>query len=152
MTYAYGNRLYEFSPECLAFLETRRQLSCISRENGGQLFARFTRDQVRIEVATVTKGRSRRTRLGFWPDREAERADILQLFKQGLHYVGDWHTHPERIPEPSMTDEAKMLEIFQQSAHELEAMLMVIVGQAAFAEGGLFVGAVSSVGVTPLYP
>lgn len=150
VNFKYNNRVYEFEADCLAAFESNRQGKWLSREIGGQLFARFVGDVVRIEAATITKGRSRRNRFGFLPDRSAERADIKAMFDRGLHYVGDWHTHPEPIPSPSSEDKTKMLEIFRESTHELDSMLMVIVGQEALPDG-LFVGAVNNHGVTSLY-
>lgn len=150
MNFKYNNRVYEFEADCLAMFELNRQGKWLSREIGGQLFARFVGAVVRIEAATITKGRSRRSRFGFLPDRSAEKADIKAMFDRGLHYVGDWHTHPEPIPNPSSEDKTKMLEIFRESKHELDSMLMVIIGQEA-SPRGLFVGAVNKHGVTSLY-
>ncbi len=141
MKYKFEDYLYEFDTASLVILETNRQRSRLSREIGGQLFARFHDRLIKIESVTITKGKSRRTRFGFWPDRSAEQADIKNLFEQGLHYIGDWHTHPEAIPTPSETDKSKMLEIFRLSTHELDSMLIVIVGLSPFPEG-LFVGSV----------
>lgn len=149
MKFIYQDVVYEFSADCLAALAQHRQRAPLSRENGGQLFARFEQDRIFVETATTTRGRSRRLRFGFWPDRDAERADIQALFKDGLHYVGDWHSHPESRPRPSQPDESKMREIFDQSKHELLSMLLVIVGQDEF-PAGLFVGAVAAGGVTEL--
>lgn len=150
MKYVHNSYRFLFTDECLVTLSAQRQVSCISRENGGQLFARFADDTIRVEVATITKGRSKRARFGFWPDRIAEQADIAKLFDLGLHYVGDWHTHPEVQPTPSPIDKTKVIEIFRQSTHELPAMLIVIVGQAPFPKG-LYVGAVSTEGVVSLH-
>lgn len=150
MNFKYNNRVYEFEADCLAMFESNRQRKRLSREIGGQLFARFVGDVVRIETATITKGGSKRSRFGFLPDRSAEKADIKTMFDRGLHYVGDWHTHPEPIPSPSPEDRAKMLEIFRESIHELDSMLMVIIGQEALPRG-LFVGAVNKHGVISLY-
>jgi len=151
LNYSYRDLRFEFSDSCLEQLASRRQTSCVRREIGGQLFARVEGGTYRIEHATVTRGRSRRARFGFWPDRAAEKADILRLFEQDLHYVGDWHTHPEPTPHPSAIDSAEMLDIFRRSKHELAAMLLVIVGQSAFPKG-LFVGAVHGLGVQSLHP
>lgn len=151
MNYSFRDLRIYFTGDCLEHLASRRQTSCFSREMGGQLFGRVDGSNYRIELATVTRGRSRRARFGFWPDRVAERADIVKLFEEGLHYVGDWHTHPEHIPHPSATDTAEMLDIFRRSKHELAAMLLVIVGKSVFPEG-LFVGAVNGDGVQGLCP
>ena len=146
MKYKFKECIYEFDADSLVTLDVNRQRSHFSREIGGQLFARFHDNLIRIEAVTITKGRSRRSRFGFWPDRSAEQADINYLFEQGLHYIGDWHTHPQKIPTPSGRDNSKMLEIFRLSAHELDSMLMVIVGLASFPKG-LFVGCVQQDGI-----
>lgn len=119
----------------------------LSREKGGQLFATFVKGKVLVVRATVVKGAS--SRFSFWPDRAAEQGQIDNLFTEGLHYVGDWHSHPERQPTPSGPDRQKMVDIFRSSKHELSLMLMAIVGQADF-PGGLFLGAVTAQGVTAL--
>jgi integrative and conjugative element protein (TIGR02256 family) len=145
--YVFQGQTYLFSSTCADALSSNRQRNFLAKEIGGQLFARFKEGVIVVEIATVTSGRSRRTKFGFWPDREAERQDIARLFKDGLHYIGDWHTHPEKHPTPSSTDIHKALEIFKKSQHELNAMLMVIVGQARFPDG-LFVGAVTALNVS----
>lgn len=132
---------YVFGDDCLATFAAHRQRSQLSRETGGQLFGRFNADHILITHASETKGRSKRQRFGFWPDRNAEQADIQTLYARGLHYLGDWHTHPEQEPTPSPADTKKIVDIFRESHHELQVMFMVIVGLAEF-PGGLFVGAV----------
>ena len=149
MKFVFQGTSYVFSDACLEMLASHRQRSVLSRETGGQLFVRFEPNRVLIDRATLTKGFTKRSRFSFWPDREAERADIKVLFNEGLHFIGDWHTHPEPRPTPSRPDTTKMLEVFQQSLHELQVMLLVIVGQDEFPEG-LYVAAVSTQGVAPL--
>lgn len=139
------------APACLDELAQHRQKTWLSLENGGQLFARMNDERITVERISVTKGRSRRTRFGFLPDRVAEQADIDAMFAAGLHYVGDWHSHPEAAPTPSSSDEVKLTDIFRKSNHELQFMLLVIVGQAAFPRG-LYVGAVEAGGVLRLDP
>ncbi|GAB3656365.1 Mov34/MPN/PAD-1 family protein [Ramlibacter alkalitolerans] len=151
MNFVFQGTPYVFSESCLETLGTHRQRSCLSRETGGQLFARFEQQRVLVDCATLTRGKSKRSRFSFWPDREAERRDIKALFDQGLHYIGDWHTHPEARPTPSRPDTVKMQEVFRQSVHELEVMLLVIVGQSEFPDG-LYVGAVATGAVTQLKP
>jgi len=147
LTFAQGRVVLPSA--CLDDLAQHRQKTWLSLENGGQLFARIAGETLTVERITVTKGRSRRTRFGFLPDRAAEQADIDAMFASGLHYVGDWHTHPEATPTPSMADEAKLRDIFDKSNHELEFMLLIIVGQADFPRG-LFAAAVASGGTFPM--
>lgn len=110
-----------------------------SREAGGQLFARFEGKIIRIEKATGPRPSDRRSLMTFIPDRLAERREIKRLFKEGLHYVGDWHTHPESSPKPSETDIESFKEMFRKSRHKLASFVIVISGTVASPEG-LFVG------------
>jgi integrative and conjugative element protein (TIGR02256 family) len=146
MKFAFAQVRVLFTPACLDELAQHRQETWLSLEDGGQLFARIEGDKMTVERVTVTKGRSRRTRFGFLPDRAAEQADIDAMFAAGLHYVGDWHTHPEAAPIPSSSDKVKLTDIFRKSSHELQIMLLVIVGQAKFPHG-LYVGAVDGTGL-----
>ena len=120
-------------------LKRHRQSSPISREAGGQLFARFEGNTIRIERATGPRPSDRRSLMTFVPNRLAERREIKRLFKQGLHYVGDWHTHPESLPKPSQTDTDSFREMFRKSRHKLASLVIVISGTAAPPEG-IFVG------------
>lgn len=123
----------------LAHFERHRQLTPESKEAGGQLFARFDGDIIRIERATGPRPSDRRSLMTFVPNRLAERREIKQLLRERLHYVGDWHTHPEPRPRPSRTDIDSFRDMFRKSRHRLESFVMVIVGTAAAPEG-LFVG------------
>jgi integrative and conjugative element protein (TIGR02256 family) len=71
----------------------------------------------------------------FRPDRSAERKEIRKLFEEGLHYLGDWHTHAQRRPHPSGIDLESMSELVLKSRHELSGFLMVIVGSSEPPEG-----------------
>ena len=109
------------------------------REAGGQLFARFDRgNAARIVRATGPRWSDRRGRFYFCPNRWAERREILRLFRDGEHFVGDWHTHPEDHPTPSGTDITSIQDMFRRSRHSLGAFVMVIVGIGRL-PNGLFV-------------
>lgn len=141
MKFTHRGSSIQLAAPCLKTLRAHRQRTRFRREIGGQLFARFIDGDLVIERATCVKGV--RSRFSFHPNRGDEQREIDALFGQGLHYVGDWHTHPESTPTPSRLDRTKMLEIFQQSRHQLPYMLMAIVGLEPF-PAGLFLGAVES--------
>lgn len=104
-------------------------------EAGGQLFGVVQGQSVRLMRATGPRNSDRRGRFFFIADRFAERREISTLHKSGLHYLGDWHTHPEAFPAPSSTDLSSMADLFVRSKHDLNAFLMVIVGTADFPNG-----------------
>jgi len=112
-----------------------RQLKPGMPEAGGQLFGAVEGQCIKLKLATGPRSSDRRGRYYFFADRHAERREIGALHKSGLHYFGDWHTHPQTVPTPSGTDLASMADLFARSKHELNAFLMVIVGTAMFPDG-----------------
>ena len=103
-------------------------------EAGGQLFARITRYEIFVEEATGPRPTDRRGRTHYTPDRQAERREILERFALGLHYVGDWHTHPERVPTPSHVDRFTISDCSRRSNHKLACFLLIVVGNGSFPE------------------
>ena len=97
IAYVIGNsgQTLVLTDPVIEHLLCHRQFGPGSREAGGQLFARFEGKTIRIERATGPRPSDRRSLMAFVPNRLAERREITRLFKEGLHYVGDWHTHPE---------------------------------------------------------
>lgn len=140
----YG--LVEVSDDVLNTLNRYRQVEHLSNEAGGQLFARFEADEMKISRATEPTSKSRRGRYFFWPSRREEQREIESLYTEGLHYVGDWHSHPEPYPEPSTDDVEKIQGIYANSKHDLSCILMLIVGTSEDADG-LWLGSVSRAGV-----
>ena len=115
--------------EVLEHFSRYRQIGMNSKETGGQLFAKLEEKRIIVEKATGPRTIDKRGRFHFIPTRKAEQREINNMFSYGLHYVGDWHTHPEKRPSPSRTDISSMSECFQKSKHELDAFILIIVGQ-----------------------
>jgi len=120
-----------FSLEVLDHFYNNRQIEPLSRETGGQLFAEIQNDVIYISSVTGPRKLDSRGRFFFAPIRWLEQREIKAQFNNGLHYVGDWHTHPQQIPEPSALDIKSMRECFVKSKHELPFFILVIVGQVA---------------------
>lgn len=124
-----------FSSEVVEHFATHRQEGRVKTEIGGQLFARFERGEVRVVRATGPNAADKRGWTWFRPDLRKQNVEIQRLFQEGFHFVGDWHTHPEREPAPSSWDTDSMKDCFKKSRHQLKAFLMVIVGRAGFPNG-----------------
>ena len=123
-------------PEVLAHFETHKQRRWISREAGGQLFARFDGARmVCIVEATGPRRTDKRSLFGYRPDRLAEKVEITQRYARDLHFVGDWHTHHQKYPEPSSTDEKNIGELVRLSSHGLSGFMLIVVGQEQFPKG-----------------
>lgn len=129
-----GQRLI-FSDHVIQHFLKHRQLRCWHREAGGQLFARITPPDIIIDDVTGPRPGDRRSRYFYGPDRKSEQQEILDRYERDLHYIGDWHTHPENIPAPSQTDMQSISETFKNSTHALNYFALVIVGRNLPPEG-----------------
>lgn len=104
-------------------------------EAGGQIFARFIGSKIVIERVTGPKTSDVRTRYSHSASRHIAQAEVEMLHTSGLHYIGDWHTHPQRRPHPSRRDKMTMASRVRRSEHQLHGMIFIIVGTAAFPAG-----------------
>lgn len=118
-----------FESGVLSHFARHRQLRFWHYEAGGQLFARIDGHRIVVSEATGPRPNDKRGRHFFEPDRRSEQAEIDALFARGLHYIGDWHTHPERSPMPSRRDHATMSSRVCLSRHRLAGFVFVIIGQ-----------------------
>ncbi|MDI1229432.1 MAG: Mov34/MPN/PAD-1 family protein [bacterium] len=124
-----------FEESVIACFEKHRQLDPKSTEAGGQLYARYSEGEVLVCKATGPKENDKRGRFFFLPNRKSERAEIRENYADGLHFVGDWHTHPESIPEPSIKDLKSIRNCYRDSEHSLKYFIMVIIGTESFPSG-----------------
>ncbi|MGO3927349.1 Mov34/MPN/PAD-1 family protein [Rhodopseudomonas pseudopalustris] len=121
-----------FSTGVLNHLAKHRQTHWWHAEAGGQLFARFEVPNIVVEKATGPRKSDRRSRFCYVPNRSIEQREINQLHGEGLHFIGDWHTHPESIPSPSYWDAESMRDLFNRSDHKLNGIVLAIVGRESF--------------------
>ena len=120
---------FELSTATLEIFNRYRQ-DHASLEAGGLLFAEFRLPDILITEASRPNKQDKRTRNRFIPARKPRKRLIEQRFNEGLHLVGEWHTHPQERPVPSPIDLESMQDSFSKSKHELNAFLLVIVGSS----------------------
>ena len=128
------SRLVLTDPAILHFKKSR-QLRVWSRESGGQLFATFDGPVVTVREVTGPRRSDRRGRWYFRPDRAAEIAEITVMYKRGLHFIGDWHTHPQDVPQPSTLDVDSLADCVRRSEHQLLGFFLIVVGRQLPPEG-----------------
>jgi len=126
-----------------------RQAKPRDKEAGGQLFAQFRGPDVVIVEATGPTLLDHRSRYHFEPSRWLQRRQIRRKHAVGLHFVGDWHTHPEERGRPSGDDLESMKDCFRRSRHDLNAFVLIIIGIASPPEGW-YVSLVTSGGALQL--
>jgi integrative and conjugative element protein (TIGR02256 family) len=118
------------SNEVLETFHKSRQIKKAQKEVGGQLFAKISQKEITIIKTYLPNRRDKRTYYSFLPNRKKQMEEIYLSFSHGLHYVGDWHTHPEEFPTPSYIDLESMKECFSKSKHELNNFMLIIVGNS----------------------
>jgi integrative and conjugative element protein (TIGR02256 family) len=114
--------------EVLAHFRSHRQDRWWGSEAGGQLFARFEEGRILVVEATGPRPSDRRGRTSYHPDKRAERREIVERHSAGLHFVGDWHTHPEAQPTPSVADLQSIADCVRRSSHHLAGFILMVVG------------------------
>ena len=130
--YPIGNsgQIIILTDEVLQYFWQHRQKLPHQKEAGGQLFARIVDSEIHIAEATGPRKTDHRGRTFYHPDRRLEQAEIDVRYPLGLHYVGDWHSHPTRYPRASDTDIENLGESVARSEHQLNAFVLIIVGTA----------------------
>lgn len=121
------NLTIEFTELSVNVLQKYRQTFC-RKESGGMLFCEALDDDV-IRVSCVSEPDKKDIRSFFFfkhNDRAAQ-SKIDFFHQQGLHYVGDWHTHPQLVPTPSQQDIDSIKSIYNNSKHHLQYMILLIV-------------------------
>ena len=117
--------------DCFEHWARFRQTRFWHVERGGLLFSPTVGSiDGHIDIVSTTgptKGdRAGRTWLKF--NHAQVRRDIDLKFEQGQHFVGYWHTHPERRPVPSSSDRYALTENLAAGGISLHRMIAVIVG------------------------
>ena len=100
-------------------------------EAGGVLLGSRATHELRVELATEPGGDDRARHRSF--ERCPRRAQTLineawQKSEGRCNYLGEWHTHPEAHPKPSMQDRKMIRQMFRQAKPCPEVLLLLIVG------------------------
>lgn len=95
-------------------------------ENGGMLAGRYSADRHTVYIEKVVVPMEKLTgRTTFMRNTQGLERVWNQLAKEGLRYVGEWHSHPNGSTQYSGTDLAAMIDIEKEVAIENPIMLIV---------------------------
>lgn len=118
-------------PKCVAHWWKYRQTRIWHREAGGLLFApTIGTDDGRIEICTVSGPFStdRRRRYSVEFDHARCIDEIQTQFHDGRHFVGYWHTHPEKSPSISGIDRRAFIRNLRSEGIEIDRILALVIG------------------------
>ena len=95
-------------------------------ENGGMLAGRYSADRHTVYIEKVVVPVEKKTdRTSFIRNANGLEKIWEQLAKEGLRYVGEWHSHPNGSSQYSGTDLAAMIDIEKEIAIENPILLIV---------------------------
>lgn len=116
-------------PDVVEWFIAQRQTSWLSIEAGGQLFGRATNGQWVVEICTGPRPTDVRSTCRYAPDVNAENKEIMEMYERGMHFLGDWHTHYQKIPTPSRQDIVATQRCYHGAITGLPGFLMIVVGK-----------------------
>lgn len=125
-------RLVVFAPDVLQLFKQHRQRFACQTEAGGILLGHRRGRNLEVVLATPPMHKDLRSSFLFErkPDGHAEVALQAWLAANGtVDYLGEWHTHPQRTPEPSVMDRIEWRKL--GNAYPRKVLLTVVVGTRA---------------------
>lgn len=128
---AQDRSLVVISTEVANILVSYRQLSDSSQESAGVLIGE--RRGVHIVIKMLSEPSIWDIRSRFMVDRVSRHHQqvVDDAFKKSdgeWHYLGEWHTHPEDVPKPSMTDYSS----WHKNLKSNQPLVLLIVGRTQF--------------------
>ncbi|WP_181313824.1 Mov34/MPN/PAD-1 family protein [Phreatobacter cathodiphilus] len=102
-----GVRFVAIHPKVVETIRGWVERGSQSREAGGILIGSYRGDHVEVSGSTVPMERDKRTRGLFDRMDRGHQEAAMQAWRSSggtESYVGEWHTHPEAHPSPSVLD------------------------------------------------
>lgn len=128
---ALDESLVVISTEVANILLSYRQLSDSSPESAGVLIGE--RRDIHIVITRLSEPSICDIRSRFMVDRISKHHqkaidDAFRKSNGELHYLGEWHTHPENVPKPSMTDYTS----WHKNLNSELPLILIIAGRTHF--------------------
>ena len=118
-----------------------RQIRCIP-ESGGILLGKLFGELLIIEQASVPGSDDKRGLFFFHRNKKRAQTIVDQAYRESngeKAYIGEWHTHNEKNPEPSWLDRSEIKRAFKKSKLNFDFIICIIVGNDSELEN-LWVG------------
>ena len=136
-------------------MQTHVQRHCWSREAGGVLLGRLlvSVEDVVVDEVTVPGAHERRSRFRFFRAQQPTQTAVNHAWARSggaINYLGEWHTHPEDYPTPSLHDCTDWQRLVGTQRYEQNQLFFVIVGRRAIRAWELGRGQSDAASLTPM--
>lgn len=111
------------------YLIKNQQRHTWNAEAGGQLFGEVSTHSITITHATGPYPKDDRGPRHYRSHPQSAQRELSRQNRLGNTYLGEWHTHAEKIPKISQDDVNAMQRILTHSDLAINGLLLVIVGQ-----------------------
>lgn len=99
-----------------------------AQETGGILLGRFLRAETTpiICKCLASTSDSLHGRASFVRGTHGLAAILTREFERGYQYIGEWHTHPDGLSQPSCRDHVTMVRIAHSTSYHITNPLLMI--------------------------
>lgn len=125
-----SNRTLRVSGRVIKIFEEHEQKKSYG-EAGGILLGHVAKDYVEITNITTPNRFDLRNFFTFVRAKIPAQLRINRAWKKSsgiMIYLGEWHTHREINPAPSLEDQKMILKVFKETLMEIDFLYLIIVG------------------------
>nr|MBA5584850.1 ribosomal-processing cysteine protease Prp [Anaerobacillus isosaccharinicus] len=133
MIYKFGYSQVVFTKEVVKTFVSYKQIKKNQHESGGILLGKVYKDLVLVDTVSEPSREDKSGRYYFFRNVKKAQKIIEDAWNnsQGERiYLGEWHTHPEAMPTPSIDDRKLLSNMLKDTRMEIEFLLMTIIGQS----------------------
>lgn len=123
----------DFDPQCIQHFGRSRQTCRWHPECGGMLFARSVGSaDGYVNIFDISGPYSNDQAGRFWLELDHKQCilDIKNRFNKSAHFVGYWHTHPQKNPVLSDKDQRSLTQNLRVGGIALSRMIAVVIGNS----------------------
>lgn len=135
----------EFKNDSLICLHEKAQKLPDDPERGGIILGRLFPENSKIIVTDIIESKQGQSqRMGFKMNINEVQEIMHKIWEESggkVTYLGDWHTHPENNPSPSLIDHATFRMNYFGSKIDQNLLLYIIVGTNNILNRGIWLAA-----------
>tara|TARA_R110002050_G_scaffold20348_1_gene57653 strand:- start:42441 stop:42914 length:474 start_codon:yes stop_codon:yes gene_type:complete len=130
-----GNYEIKITEDVLVLLSKFKQIKRKQPESGGILLGQILNKTIYVTRISFPSKKDKSSRFSFWRNKDSAQIIIDYEFlnsNQKTIYIGEWHTHPEELPNPSGTDVKMINDQYEKNKLNEPFLIQYIQGTKGF--------------------